>query len=164
MKTLCSFCNTVIHPGNSAEDPVSHGVCTICYDRILAEHGFNIRKFLNMLDVPVVLVDNDATILAANSLALSIIKRPVNGVPGKKFGFVFDCINASLPGGCGKTAFCPNCIIRNTIVETYSTGIPVINRPALIHQHASKGESGVPLCISTQKDGDVVLLRFEPTE
>ena len=105
MKIVCSFCNTEIRPGTTPDAPVSHGVCTSCYDRILASRRFNIRKFLNMLDAPVFLVDDDVNILAANTLALTTVKKPVALVQGIICGKVLDCINAYLPPGCGKTIF-----------------------------------------------------------
>lgn len=164
MKIVCSFCNTVIRPGSTPDAPVSHGVCTSCYDRILASHGFNIRKFLNMLDAPVFLVDDDVNILAANTLALSTVKKPVALVQGIICGKVLECINAYLPPGCGKTTFCPDCTIRTTVNETYETGQGVTRRPANFGRKASETSEEVRLLVSTRKDGDIVLLRLEPAE
>ncbi|MGA8244295.1 MAG: hypothetical protein WB811_05170, partial [Methanoregula sp.] len=59
MRTICSFCNTTIRPGASPDEPASHGVCKSCYEQILTRYRLNIRKFLDMLDAPVLLVDND---------------------------------------------------------------------------------------------------------
>lgn len=50
MKTVCSFCNAVIHEGETPDDPISHGVCKSCYQNILTKHGFNIRKFLDLFE------------------------------------------------------------------------------------------------------------------
>jgi hypothetical protein len=164
MKTVCSFCNTVIRPGTTPDAPVSHGVCPSCYDRILTSRGFNIRKFLNMLDAPVFLVDGDVNILAANTLALDTVKKPVVQVQGIICGKVLECINAYLPQGCGKTPFCPDCTIRTTVNETYATGQEVTRRPAAISRKASETCEEVRLLVSTRKDGDIVLLRLEAAE
>ena len=164
MKTVCSFCNTVIRPGKLPDEPVSHGICKACYTRILTSHGFNVRKFLNLLDAPVFLVDDDVNILAANSLAIAAVKKPVVQVTGKICGIVLDCINAFLPKGCGKTAFCPDCTIRKTVNETYATGNPVSRRPADLCRRNNEAEETVRLLVSTRKDGNVVLLRLEPAE
>ena len=164
MKIVCSFCNTVVSPGDAPDAPVSHGVCTSCYNRILASHRFNIRKFLNMLDAPVFLVDDDVNILAANTLALSTIKKPVALVEGIICGKVLECINAYVPPGCGKTTFCPDCTIRTTVNETYATGHGVTRRPANLSRKASETSEDVRLLVSTRKDGDIVLLRLEPAE
>lgn len=164
MKTVCSFCNTIIKPGETPDDPVSHGVCKPCYDRILAIHRFDIRKFLDQLDAPVFLVDRDVNVLAANALAIAAVKKPVALVNGNICGKVMECINARLPGGCGKTAACPDCTIRNSVNETWATGHVVDRRPATISRRIRNAEERVHFLVSTRKDGDIVLLRLEPAE
>src|SRR5208337_4700388 len=162
MKTICSFCNTVISPGTTQDDPVSHGVCTSCYTSIIAEHKFNIRKFLDMLDAPVFLVDADVNILAANTLAIAAVKKPVAQVRGNICGNVIECVNAFFPEGCGKTPFCPDCTVRESVNETYATGYLVTRRPAVITR--GNGNETLHFLVSTRKDGDIVLLRLEPVD
>jgi len=161
MKTICSFCNEVVRPGKTPEDPVSHGICKACYNKILAEHGINIRKFLDMLDAPVFLVDNDVNVLAANAKAVEIAGKPLRMVTGNLCGEVFECRNAYLPGGCGKTVYCSGCAIRASVNQTNTTGIPVIRRPAVINRKEEQGGK-TRLYISTKKEGDIILLRVEP--
>jgi len=50
MTTICSFCNAVIRPGASPDEPVSHGVCESCKTKIYGDFRLEIRKFLDMLD------------------------------------------------------------------------------------------------------------------
>jgi hypothetical protein len=164
MKVICSFCTAVISPGRSPDDPVSHGVCTSCYNRILSSHGFNVRKFLDMLDAPVLLVDADVNIIAANALAIQTVRKPVSQIQGNLCGDVMECVNAFLPGGCGRTPECPDCTVRDSVNETYSTGHTVTRRSAIIRSRAGGRGKTMQLLISTQKDGDIVLLRLEPGE
>lgn len=161
MKTVCSFCNAVIREGDSPDDPVSHGVCTSCYEKILSRHGFNIRKFLNMLDAPVFLVDNNVNVVAANTSALAIAGKPLAQVRGNLCGKVFECVNSLIPHGCGRTKFCPDCVIRSSVNETYRTGTRIERRPALIHRNLHGDIHPTPLLVTTQKDGEIVLLRLE---
>jgi hypothetical protein len=162
MRKICSFCKTVLDPGTSPDEPVSHGICRSCYEKILAEHHFDTRKYLDMLGAPVFLVDNDANVLAANSLAISFVKKPFARVRGGICGKVLDCVNASLPNGCGKTPSCPDCTIRNAVTGTYATGNPVTGKPAVICRNATGKTEDLHVKVSTRKDGDVVLLRLEP--
>ena len=162
MKTVCSFCNAVIHEGESPDDPVSHGICKSCFTRIMTSHGFNARKFLNLFDAPVFLVDDDVNVLAANRLALSLAQKPLETVKGNLCGDVLECINAFLDGGCGKTRFCPDCTFRASVNETYTTGHPVTNRPAILCRKAGETEEKISMLVSTRKDGDIVLLRLQP--
>jgi hypothetical protein len=161
MKTVCAFCNTLISPGSKDDDPVSHGVCPDCYNRIFSGFGFNTKKFLDMLDAPVFLVDAEVNTIAANSLAVALIGKPAPRVHGELCGDVLECINACLPPGCGKTEFCPDCTFRNTVNETFATGKPVTRRPAILTKKTGSVEQKIPFLISTRKDGDVVLLRLE---
>jgi len=162
MKTVCSFCETVINAGTGPDDPVSHGICQTCYDRILSEYGFNVREFLDVLDAPVFLVDSDVNILAANTLALELVGEPPANIHGELCGDVLECINASRPKGCGKTEYCPDCNFRGSVNETYATGKPVRSRSAILVKKAGDATEEIPFLVSTWKAGDVVLLRLQP--
>jgi len=164
MRTICSFCKTEIRPGSVPDEPVSHGVCKSCYEQILARHRFNTRKYLDLLDAPVVLVDGDARVLAANALAREFVKTPFAQVRGSLCGIVLECVNAFLPKGCGKTVFCPDCTIRNAVTGTYTTGTPVIGKQAVLNRIVQGREEDLHVIVSTRKDGDVVLLRLEPAQ
>jgi hypothetical protein len=162
MKTICSFCNITIHDDRAAPDLVTHGVCPSCYQQIMRTYGFNIRKFLDMLDAPVFLVDDDVNILAANARAIAIVNKPLPKIQGHICGMVLECINAFLPDGCGKTPQCPDCIIRSTVSETYKTSHAVDRRHASFTRKNGDSPEKVDLLVSTKKDGNVVLLRLEP--
>jgi hypothetical protein len=164
MKTICAFCNTVINDDISADNRVNHGICKSCYRRILKDYGFNFRKCLNMLNAPVFLVDSDANVLAANTLAVAAVKKPVTWVRGKLCGDVLMCINAFLPEGCGKTPHCPDCTIRSSVNETYATAKQITRRPAVVIRKKNGNQVTEHLLVSTQKDGNIVLLRLEPVE
>jgi hypothetical protein len=162
MVTICAFCDTVIRHEPLTVNLVNHGICESCYKSILTNHGFNLKKFLDLLDAPVFLVDADVNILAANTRAIATAKKPVAQITGKLCGTVLECINAFLPEGCGKTTHCPDCTIRNSVNETYSTGNQITRRPAVVIRKNNGNQETVRLLVSTQKDGDIVLLRLEP--
>ena len=164
MKKVCSFCTTVISPGVMPDEPASHGVCPDCYDRILTDHGFNANRFLNLLDSPVLLVDADVRVLAANSLALDLVGKTMEDIRGSLGGDVLECINASRPKGCGKTDLCPDCVFRASVTETYTTGRPVSRRAAVLLKKDGSTLVQIPFCVSTRKDGSVVLLRLQPAK
>ena len=164
MKTVCTFCSRVVREGASPEDPVSHGVCPDCYDRILSEYGFDVKKFLDQLEHPVLLVDADARVLAANSPALDLLGKPAAFVRETLCGEVLNCINASCEGGCGKADLCPDCAFRASVSETYTTGLPVNLRAAILVRKDGDTLCDVPFLVSTRKDGDIVMLRLEPVK
>jgi len=164
MRKICSFCNGVIQPGTSPNEPAVHGVCPSCQERISAQRGFNVRKYLDMLDAPVFLVDSDVNILEANSFALAVVKKPIDLVRWTRGGNVLECINSFLDEGCGKTVFCPNCMIRGAVNETYKTGRPITKQPATLCRKVGNTTEKLNLLVSTRKEGYVVLLRVEPAE
>ena len=164
MKKVCSFCASVISPETYPGEPVSHGVCKSCYDTIFAKHGFNARKFLDMLNTPVLLVDDDVKILEANTLALAIVNNPIEHIEGKLGGKILECINAFLPEGCGKTPFCSDCPIRMSVNESFATGHAVTRRPADLCRKIKDTKENLHLLVSTRKAGNVVLLQLEPAE
>jgi hypothetical protein len=164
MKTVCAFCNTVLADDTSGDKRVNHGICKSCYRKIRDDFGFNLQLFVNMFDAPVFLVDTDATVLAANTLAVKAVKKPVARVTGKLCGTVLDCINSFLPPGCGKTPECPACTIRSSVNETFETGKPVKHRRAILTRKKNGSLEEVSLLVSTEKDGNVVLLRLEPAK
>ncbi|HXX56051.1 MAG TPA: hypothetical protein VEI81_08130 [Methanoregula sp.] len=157
MKTVCAFCNSIIDNGTSPGEPLNHGICGNCYREILADFGFNLKKFLDLLDAPVFLVDEDASVLAANSLAIEAFGKPVEFSQGRLCGNVIDCINALLPEGCGKTPACPDCGIRNAVNETFRTGKGIDSLPVEVHR---KNRKPGRLLVSTRKDNNIVLLRL----
>jgi hypothetical protein len=124
----------------------------------------DIRQFLNLLDVPVFLVDDDANILGANTLAIAAVEKTIEQVRGKLCGNVLECINACLPDGCGKTEFCPDCTIREAVTGTYKTGCPVTRRPAVFRKRKKGADETISLLVSTRKEERIVLLRLEPAE
>lgn len=162
MRTVCSFCNAVIREGAGPDDRVSHGVCPSCYRKILSQYGFNARKFLELFDAPVLLVDDDARVLAANHLALSFAGISAAAAHREYCGDVLECVNACLENGCGKTRFCPDCVFRSSVTETYTTGLPVTDRPATLCRRKESGRKKVRMLVSTRKDGGAVLLRLRP--
>ncbi len=161
MKTICSFFNSVISEGTSPDDRASHGVCNSCYSKIMTEHGFNLQKFLNLLDAPVFLVDKDVNVLAANTLAFAAVSKPIDKIKGQLCGDLLECVNAFLPAGCGKTPSCPDCTIRNSVNETYRTGTQITRRPADVTRKNGDAEETAHLLISTRKDNGIVLLQLE---
>ncbi len=161
MKKICSFCGKIIYAGSSPESPVSHGLCKSCYSGIIMEYGFNIEKFLDLIDAPVFLVDADVNVLAANFLAIEALGKPPELVNGNICGDVIECVNAFLPGGCGKTQFCADCTIRSSVNETFKTGKQITRRPADVTLKTGNQEKQTHLLVTTQKSRDIVLLRLE---
>ncbi len=166
MKRVCAWCKKEMEAPLSgmANEAVTHGICEACADSFFSDAGTALPDFLETIAVPVVVADGSVTISAANSAALALLRKELPDVVGNKGGDVFECIYASLPGGCGATLHCSGCTIRSTVMDTYRTGRSHLRYPALL----KRGKPGQPetmeLLISTEKLGDVVLLRIDRIE
>lgn len=164
MRYVCSFCNTEYAPPVGDDEIISHGICKSCYNRAKASLGVDLREFLDMLDHPVILVDHDARVLSSNEEAALMVGKDQAELIGKLGGEVFECENAFLAEGCGKTVHCSGCVIRNSVNETFLTGEPVNCRPATLNQGVIGFSLPIELMISTRKSGDIVLLMVEPAQ
>lgn len=162
MKYVCAYCNAVLRPESSGKDGVSHGICPPCYNHIKASLGVDLKEYLNMLDHPVYLVDDDVRILSANYKAWFLKGEKIPGVTDKRLGEVFECENAIKSDGCGKSVCCSGCAIRNSVTKTFKTGEPVIKKPASLVSGIKGVPTGIDLFVSTYKVGKAVFLKVEP--
>lgn len=102
--------------------------------------------------------------LEANDSALAALGKTRESTVGLRGGEIIECANSRLPGGCGRTVHCVACTLRNSVRETYETGQGVSRVPAWIGLHGEADEiarTRLRLLISTEKAGDVVLLRLD---
>lgn len=120
MELICSYCRR--HLGSKAplEDPrISHGMCDEC--RIHFERqidGLPLDRYLDGFDAPVMIVDGEGRMAAANEMAAAICGKPQKEIVGLLGGEAMECVYARRTGGCGKTEHCETCTIRNAVTAT----------------------------------------------
>ncbi len=162
MERACAWCKRELKTDTetSGEKPVL-GMCAACHEFFFPPKGPPVfRKYLDRLAVPVLLVDDDARIVIANARVCSLLEKEPEEIEGTACGAAFDCANAELPGGCGKTEFCGECTIRQTIADTYVTGQSHENITAVLDSSVRKGGGDNRLGISTWRAGKIVLLKI----
>lgn len=140
---------------------VSHGMCDACAERLVAGTRQTARMFLERLDTPVFLTDDDVRIIAANSAARALFGKGDGEIEDRLGGDVIECANAFKPGGCGRTVHCKACTIRNAVTETVTTGLPYHRVPAYQTLRSEEGEVLKRLLVSTERAGTLVLLTLE---
>jgi hypothetical protein len=96
-----------------------------------------------------------------NEEALRFTGADPDEIGGKLLGDVFECANATLPGGCGRTVHCSGCAIRKAVEQTWETGTPQVRVPATLQARDATALPVVALEISTEKVGEQVLLRID---
>lgn len=167
MRAICAWCGIELHPSTpSAKDAsvITHGICQPCADYFFTPRDPSLRGFLNTLTAPVAVVDDDMRVLEANDLALTALGKTRDAALGSRSGDVIECANAKLPGGCGRQVHCAACTLRNSVRETFETGHGFTEVPAWLRQTPSTDEAApgrLRVLISTEKVGDVVMLRFD---
>lgn len=162
MIKVCAWCTREISGGDDPTNSrVSHGICPDCRDHFFPSEGPpQLAEFLDKLSVPVLVVDNDVRVLAANEKASSLLGKEVDRVVGCLGGDAIECSYARLPGGCGKQIHCRSCTIRRTVLDTYETGASHFDVPACADILNGRTSSQVEFLISTAKSGDYVFLKI----
>jgi hypothetical protein len=164
MILVCAWCGKNIPQSEgerSAENIISHGICDECRNRFFGENRYQLDLFLDTLNIPVLVVDGDVEVNYANIAARELLDKKLPAVRGFKSGDVFECAYARLPGGCGHTLHCTGCVIRRTVTETFDSGISREKVPATLNRLNAGKVAAVKVLISTEKTGDLVLLRID---
>jgi hypothetical protein len=164
MKSLCAWCGRALGTlrSTSASDPIiTHGMCDGCLDERIKEAPSTLALFLDKLAGAVIALDLKSGIKTANRNALALLKKHISETAGHRTGDVLECANARLPGGCGKTRHCSGCIIRHTVEDTCHSGRSHVKTPAFLNNGRTDEFKKIDVVISTEKVGDVVLLRID---
>ena len=127
----------------------------------MAQAGVSVQEYIESIPAPVVTVTQKGTINSANKRGLALLGKTPEQIQGEKGGDVFECENAILPGGCGKTIHCSACTIRNTVMDTVETGRSHAKVPAYLRQRTDDGAQRMRLLISTEKKGGIVFLEVD---
>jgi PAS domain-containing protein len=164
MKQVCAWCGREIGRIASSRHPeheVSHGICPDCISNFAFQQGGPLQEYLESIELPVFVVDDDVRVVAANRMACRTLGKEAAALQGRRGGDVFECAHARLPEGCGRTIHCSGCAIRRSVTVTFRTGRPQVEVPATLTWSGPDGLSAVALTITTVKVGDMVMLRID---
>ncbi len=164
MKRICAWCNKELPPAsteNNTGELISHGICDACEDSLSSAPRKTAGQFLESLGDAVFLVGAGGRIVSANSAARAIVGKELTAIEDRLSGDVFECANADLPGGCGKTQHCKACAIRNSVNTARATGKGVKRAPAHQDVKTPNGIQRRNYLVSTERVGDSVLLRID---
>ena len=120
MELFCSFCTSYL----GVKEPIAdtrrtHGICPDCLEHVLCQQReSSFDEYLEQFGAPILIVDGQGRIAAANGAALSLLSKPYRRVQGLLGGEAMDCAWARLPGGCGQTIHCAACTVRKLVMET----------------------------------------------
>lgn len=154
MQVICSYCRDVLEEDERSEDgDISHGMCEPCHEYFSAQwNGMNWDEYLNRFDQPVVLLNGDLRVVAANERAGKILENGDREVVGLLPGEAMECVYARHPDGCGNTLHCAACTIRIVTECTIITGKSLEDVPAKL----SLETEDITFLISASKLGSLV--------
>lgn len=161
MHVVCSYCRKDLGRKPPLGDgAVTHAMCGDC-DAYFAEQwqGMSYGAYVARFPYPVVLVEGEGRVVAMNQPACDFLGRQPREVVGLLGGEAMECAYARLPGGCGKTAHCAACAIRNTVTHTHRTGQAMTRVRATLRRRDQQVHE---LLISTTLEGKIVKAVIEP--
>lgn len=160
MKRLCAWCRKELDDSSAdvvEEREITHGICEDCLSNIEFQDGVKLSRFLDSLKLPVIVCDRKDHVQSLNAAAAAALGIDRGEFVGNTPGLVFECEYARFPEGCGRTVHCSGCAIRMAIQRTGETGQTVFRQPATL----TKNDREISLLITTEKLGDLVLLRLD---
>ena len=165
MLVICAYCRKTIsddRPRRACD--VSHGMCPSCadhYERLW--RGMPLSEYLDTIDRPVVMLNGDGAVVAANQRLASLFGREKADLRGLLGGEAFACVHSLLPEGCGKTIHCRECTVRRAVEQVAKTGEPLEKIPAYLD--TKDGRVNLRISVNA-KDGlvRVVVEEMKPGE
>ena len=159
MKVICSYCRKEMGEKEPLDDHrISHGMCQECHDHYQKQiSGLSLDKFLDRFEAPVLIVDENGRIVAANKMVGTMTGKSQREIFGLLGGEVMECAYARLPEGCGGTVHCVACTIRNTVMAAMERGEPQMHVPVKLRQE----DIEIAMIISTEKIGSLVRIIIE---
>lgn len=159
---VCAWCGGELGTAlveDAAGNFITHGICSACSVMFVDGAGQAFPDFVDRLTVPVVLLGADGVVLHANGRALRILGQTLPAVRGKRLGEVLQCVHARR--GCGSGGPCGACAILAAVRETHRTGNNMRDVSAKLDIGSENGGKILRLRVSTEKAGELVLLRIE---
>lgn len=162
-QTICPLCQTdVALPAETrAADDITGALCEDCRQRMSREPAETLGDYLDRFEIPIVMFDANVRAYVANASARETLGKDAADIKGHLGGEIIGCTHSKEPGGCGQTLHCQSCTIRNSVAETYATGLTLRNVHAYLDVQVGQEVQSVHLLITTEKAGDYVLLKMD---
>lgn len=78
------------------------------------------KTIVDVFPSPVFVVDREVTILAHNAAASRMLELGADHTPQQRAGALLHCLHATeTPGGCGTAPACRECVVRNSVGNSF---------------------------------------------
>jgi hypothetical protein len=163
VKRTCAWCRKDLKAKEeyAFTGEISHGACSKCALDLTKNAPRTAADILSLIKEPIFVVGANRMIRAANRSGAELLGKGLPDIEDHLGGDAFECTYARLEGGCGNTEHCKTCAIRNTVMDTLTTGRGHVTVPAYQSINTPDGARVLMFLISTEKAGDQVLLRID---
>jgi PAS domain-containing protein len=133
--------------------------------RKIIKKGDFIEGILDTIPLPIFLVDEDVRIFWSNQSAAQLLDREPDLAFLRRCGEVMHCLHAvESTEGCGRTKFCKNCPIRNSVQQSIQ-GQRVVREKNRMHMVENDQVVEINMLVTTApfayQDESLVLLILE---
>jgi PAS domain-containing protein len=105
------------------------------------------KAVFDAIPFPVLIVDGDVRVLDYNAAASGMLGKEKEFQYRRLCGEVLLCIHADeTPEGCGRSNFCPDCILRKTVNEAAADG-KIHRSRARVERHVGEGKEALTLLL-----------------
>lgn len=159
MKIICSYCRKDMGQKEPLEDDsLTHSMCPSCYEHYHKMwEGLSIGEYLDDIDKPVIVVEEEGRVVAANQAMADMLDKSDREMFGLLGGEAMECDYARLPEGCGQTVHCKTCTIRRAVNEVMETGKSVVRRQAYLNRLGGP----IDMIISAHRINNVIRVVIE---
>ena len=163
MARICVQCKKQLLPQEDfrTDKVVTQGLCSRCTALFTLDISPSLRKLLNIIAEPVLVLDSRGVVKTANESGLKLLGKDYPEIEGYPGGNVFGCVFAGLPEGCGNSEHCKTCAIRNIVMDTLTHGKGYTNVPAFQDIETPNGRRIMRFYVSTEKVDEHILLRID---
>lgn len=160
---LCSNCGKELAPEQTGKHPHrAYDVCPECQEAFQRQlTGRELDKFKKAVEFPVILVNKDLRVLAANESCMRGLCAGAPQPPGLLWGEFMRCQNAQAPERCGGSPSCLQCVIRRAAQAAFKTGKDQKNTMASLTRNEGGQKVRLELTLSTENLGDMVQVTVE---
>ena len=124
--------------------------------------GLDLRTVLDTIPAAIFIIDNKTRVLDLNKSAAQLFGDDEESIVQRLCGEIFHCLNAlNSPGGCGTSEFCPDCFVRNAILESCSGNAVIRKKAELLIQKKDKPQKVIfSISVAPFKNNDRTLSIF----
>jgi nitrogen-specific signal transduction histidine kinase len=159
VRNYCTWCGIEL-TDNNTKTVAGKQLCDNCTGKPLNNETYaSVREFIDNLDQPVIIIENDTEITMVNKAAENVFLNNSAILEKSRAGDALQCTCAKLPGGCGKTIHCKACAIRQAVENTRKTGKGYNNIKAFQYVNTPNGKELRTVVISTEKAWNTVLVQ-----